>query len=471
MIFWQLQKSKIVNPLSNFKIFLSFLIWRVLIFQFPTYDLELLQENTIPIVDIASRLFKDALVVLLNAWGNLFSSENFAGVINSQMVSYIFLLLTAILLAFFSIFLFQGKKQRAASNKKPFNWQTSFIILGLLAFLLGGIPIWMTNLPVELNFAWDRLTLPFSIGASLLLTAALSIIIKNKRIEIFIISLLVGFSVGHHFLNTQTYIQEWDRVNDFFWQLSNRAPSLKKGTTILTKDFPLTYYSDNSLTAPLNWLYDERNNSTELNYMFYFLDVRLGRRLPALQSNLTIKQPYRSFLFTGSTSDILVLYYSPPSCLHLIDPEIDTYDNRFSKQFKQSFKLSNNNLISMEKSEMPNIFKPPESLTWCYFFQMAELARQNQDWQSILQIADDVFSNDIVPFNSVEYFPFIEAYANTNKWESAVDLSQKVHFSNPSTDPMLCALWQRILQVNSLEGTPTFVHDLFFSTYNCPGIL
>ena len=49
----------------------------------------------------------------------------------------------------------------------------------------------------------------------------------------------------------------------FLWQLSWRIPGLEKGTTVLTNDIPLRYYSDNSLTATAE------------------LDVRAGEPQPA----------------------------------------------------------------------------------------------------------------------------------------------------------------------------------------------
>ena len=484
IIYFYLQKEnrkstepkRIINIwLPYLIIFFTFLVWRIFIFKFPTYEPILFQESStfISLINylfqLVKRVFSDFFTVIFATWGNIFSSSRFSFQSNSYFLYWFFLSIIASLLSWKSIK--NLLKKSNPPSKSTTNWQSHFIVLGIAALILAGIPIWATNLPVQLVFAWDRLTIPFSIGVSLLLTAVLYKLIKNTNINIFIFSIIIGFSVGHHFLNTISFINEWELVNDFFWQMHYRIPTLKKGTTLLTDDFPLTYYSDNSLTAPVNWMYNENNQGEDLKYMFYFLDVRLGTRLPALKSGLIIEQPYRSFSFTGSSSDILVIYYSPPSCLHIIDPVVDFYNPNFSGIFKEAFGLSNFDLITTEYTNMPNIFINQESDSWCYYYQKADLARQFKDWQSILGISDLVLKSGFKPANMVEYFPFIEAYANTSQWEHALELSQKVHFTDSAIDPMLCSLWQRILQSNPINATPQFINDLFFSTYKCAEIL
>ena len=468
------QAKRIINIwLPYLIIFFTFLVWRIFIFKFPTYEPIMFQESSTSLINylfqLAKRVFSDFFTVIFAAWGNIFSSSRFFFQSNSYYKYWIFLSIIASSLSWAS--LKNLLKKSDPSSKSTTNWQIHFIILGIVALILAGIPIWATNLPVQLVFAWDRLTIPFSMGVSLLLTAVLDKLIKHKIIKIFVISIIIGFSVGHHFLNTTSYINEWEMVNDFFWQMHYRIPTLKKGTTLLTDNFPLTYYSDNSLTAPLNWMYDENNQGEELKYMFYFLDVRLGTRLPALKPDLVIEQPFRSFSFTGSSSDILVIFYSPPSCLHIIDPVVDFYNPKFSGVFKEAFGLSNFDLITTESTNMPKIFINQESASWCYYYQKADLARQYKDWHSILGIANLVFKSDLKPADMVEYFPFIEAYANTNQWDYALELSQKVHFTDSTNDPMLCSLWQRILQSNPMKAAPQFILDLFFSTYKCAEIL
>lgn len=455
-------------------VFCIFFVWRSFIFKFPTYQPELLQKSSVSLItlifQISNRIFKDFFTVSIAAWASIFSLEKFSIQTNYYPIPWILLSIITFGLSWSSVLNLINRfpPHRNQSNSR---WYDDFLVIGIFAFLFAGIPIWVTNLPIHLNFAWDRLTLPFSIGVAFLLPALFCRVIKNKKTQIILISILIGFSVGHHFLNSASFTKEWEMVNDFFWQLHYRIPTLAKGTTILTDDFPLTYYSDNSLTAPLNWMYDEDNHSAELNYMFYFLDVRLGTRFPELKSGLTIEQPYRSFSFTGSTTNTLIIYYSPPSCLHIIDPKIDIYNPVFSGVFKDAFSLSNLDLILPQDNGVPKIFNDQSNSSWCFFYQKADLARQYKDWPSIIAIADQVFASDFRPQSPVEYFPFIEAYANSRQWEKALELSQKIYLSDATKDSMLCALWNRILQSIPMSNTPQYIIDLYFSTFKCGEIL
>ena len=59
--------------------------------------------------------------------------------------------------------------------------------------------------------------------------------------------------------------------------MSWRMPALEKGTILISNDLPVTYYSDNSLTGPLNWIYSPPG---EMNVILYFASVRVGKTLP-----------------------------------------------------------------------------------------------------------------------------------------------------------------------------------------------
>ncbi len=109
----------------------------------------------------------------------------------------------------------------------------------------------------------------------------------------------------------------------FLWQLSWSIPGLEKGTTLLTNDIPLRYYSDNTLTAPLNWMYAPENHSLQMDYMLYYPTVRVGLALPTPDRGLPIHQVYRAASFDGSTSQVLALYSSPPGCVHVLDVVLD----------------------------------------------------------------------------------------------------------------------------------------------------
>jgi len=73
------------------------------------------------------------------------------------------------------------------------------------------------------------------------------------------------------------------------------------------------------------------------------------------------------------------------------------------------------------------IFGPEPEHDWCYFYQKAELARQYGDWETIVELGDQVEKNGFTPAVGMEYEPFIEGYAHQGKWETAYLLTKKAN--------------------------------------------
>jgi hypothetical protein len=73
------------------------------------------------------------------------------------------------------------------------------------------------------------------------------------------------------------------------------------------------------------------------------------------------------------------------------------------------------------------------------------LARQSGDWGQVVRIAKTAFALNDYPNDPSERFVFIEGFAHTGDWASAVNYSLQSHRVSPAyVDPMLCRLWRRI---------------------------
>jgi hypothetical protein len=98
-----------------------------------------------------------------------------------------------------------------------------------------------------------------------------------------------------------------------------RIPGLE-GTIMLANDFPVTYYSDNSLTGPLNWIYSPPG---EMNAILYFASFRVGKNLPSVEPGQSHELYYIGPTFYGNTDNILGGDFKPPGCFRVIDPEVE----------------------------------------------------------------------------------------------------------------------------------------------------
>jgi hypothetical protein len=261
---------------------------------------------------------------------------------------------------------------------------------------------------------------------------------------------LIGLSAGVHLRSNLTYVDESDGLRQFLWQLSWRIPGLEKGTTVLTNDIPLHYYSDNSLTAPLNWMYAPDNHSVDMDYMLYYPTVRVGLALSEPKHGLPIVQPYRAAQFEGSTSQLLVLYYAPPGCVHVLDVGLDDSMPNLPASLSAWVPLSRLELIRTDATEaaVPPLYPDEPSHDWCYFYERADLARQRGDWQAVVELGDQAFAVDH-PNDASERLVFVEGYAHVGRWDRAEELSDAALAQNPAVNRMVCHTWDRILRETS----------------------
>ena len=209
-----------------------------------------------------------------------------------------------------------------------------------------------------------------------------------------------------------------------------------------------SFDADNSLSAPLNWIYAPHSSADQIGYVLFYPTNRLNESLPALQSNLPIQYDYIAGRFNGNTSDAVAFYYAPPSCLRLLDPDIDS-DNHFiplESLMREASALSNQDrIVDSSDAKMPDVYGPEPAHGWCYYFEKADLAQQFGNWDQVVSLGDKALKLDDHPNNPVERFVFIEGYAHGGDWERALKLSKESYkVSKEYVGPLLCKLWKRI---------------------------
>jgi hypothetical protein len=317
--------------------------------------------------------------------------------------------------------------------------------LGAVMLLMGGVPYWVTNLPVSLEFPANRALLSFMFGACFLLVGFLELL--PARFRYWVAVLLVSLSAGRHSLWSVDYVREWEAQKNLFWQMVWRAPGLKPNTLVLMNE-ELSYNADNSISAPLNWIYAPDLSGNQIPYVLFYPTNRLGRSLPELKKDVPIRYSYTAGEFNGNTSQAIVFYYDPPACLRLLDPDLDP-DNRLispGSLMREASALSNaDGILAEETAVMPDIYAPEPEHKWCYYFQKADLARQFGDWDEVVRLGDIAFELGDYPNDPVERFVFIEGYAHMGQWRRALELSAESYgVSKEFVGPLLCRLWERI---------------------------
>ena len=439
-----------------------FLVWRIVLTETPRGDVQLfdnLQKNpAAEIFSLLKTILSDIIEGGLIAWLQTF---NFLNLRNFGLTATVLFVLVVLVVGALFIFyllryrttLVETDPGTSGSNiEEVIPWKSGGIIIavGLFSLFIAGWPFWSTELPIGLDFPWDRFTLPMMLGSALFILGILILLTRNNIQRAILVGILIGLAVGLNFQNANNFRREWHSQKTMFWQMSWRAPGIEPNTLLLSSELPFVHFSDNSLTAPLNWIYSPDRLTEQMPYMLYQIESRIGEGLPDLTPGLTIEQDYRAAFFNGSTDQSLVFYYQPPGCLQVLDPEIHSKIPQKPKYMSDAIKLSD---VSLIKNDIDAPAIPPSRILgqepekdWCYYFEKSDLARQNEDWESIVVLGKQAFGleQQLYPVNAPEFIPYIEGYARTGEWTTAASLTKDAFEVNDRMDRILCETWLRL---------------------------
>jgi len=447
---------------------LGFVVWRVFIFKFPTYAPISTEESIIFTYTWWTGILKEVFDVVFAVWGHAIPQLSSQEYSRTFWLAYLGLFFLTSLIIFIVLALRTDKEldEVPALTISDSELGFSTLLISLVGIAFAGLPFWLVDLPIEITGpTFSRFTLAFIPWVAMLIVALLHFmsLIRVRMMPVIatvVVSVLVGGSTSWHLWNANLYRNDWIEVQRFFQQLVRRAPSLAPGTTLLVNDMRfLELYSDNSLTAILNWTFAPEKVSHEMDYMVYYLSVRLGRGLPALEPGLSIAQDYRSLNFSGSTDKLLLVYTKPPGCLRILDDSrLDFIPGALPEDMMAALPLSNLSLIQadVEQRAVPplNLFDVEPINSWCLYFEEADLAGQQGDWERVAELGDLAFSGNDRENETTEVFIFLEGYLRSGRLESALEISDYIsERSQGLFDDKVCNLWQGVAD-DLLGGYP-----------------
>ncbi|MBN2499557.1 MAG: hypothetical protein JXB38_02255 [Anaerolineales bacterium] len=417
--------------------------WRYQVSKTANYDISLLDKlSAAPwetLSQIITTIVGDAYTAGLAIWVKAFSIPAARNLGAGKIGLLLTLVGSGALLAFASLMAFPAEKRKATGQA---------LLLGAAALLVGGLPAWLTGLEIKLAFPGDRLTLPLAFGAALVAAVLLEALVRWRVVWALLVAVIAGLSIGADFQTAVAYQQDWHLQADFFEQLSWRAPGLEPDTAIVSDVLPYVYDKDDSLSGPLNMIYAPDSPSDR--YHILYLDTRLGKAIPALEKGLPITYETHSLQFSGSTDQVLLVYYNPPQCLRILHPVYDVNLHRLPDLLQQALPIATLDPITnapQATSLTPaQIFGTVPETGWCYYFQKADLARQFRDWDEVVHIAQSAFQLNIEPNHASELVPYIQGYAYTGQYDRALDLTKQAAELNtaPAMQRMLCDAWNDI---------------------------
>ena len=454
--FW---KKTILYSLPYLFLSIVYALWRFVWLQLPVEDPyalvtlnQFLQQPLQTTIDLGRIALLDLLQVLIGSWAPVFDLSLKTASQPSTLLSWALSLLVAILVIFF---FFSQKEQAEEKLTASHNhWMPQMFLIGIAIVLVGLLPAWAIGKNVQVDIHANRYAIPAMAGVALLLVVAISWFIQNWERKVIIVGLLIGLAAGFQLREMNNYRWNWKEQSDFYWQLYWRAPKIQENTAIFFEEDPFPTQGLFSTSSAINLVYRNNRISTDLPYWTYAILPRFSQT-EEFPADKHIESSFRSLHFEGNTNDIILTHYNPShgKCWWILSGD-DQFNPYLSAQEREWSEASNLGLISNDSSvPLPNekLFGEEPAHDWCYFYEKAELAVQEEDWQTVVDLGEEVQEMGYQPEQSAssnsprEWMPFILGYGMVNDLDAAFDLTQKNLSLDSKYQPMLCAVWDKIL--------------------------
>ena len=277
------------------------------------------------------------------------------------------------------------------------------LVIGLALTVLGPIPAWITGQSVSQdNPLWSgRLGLASMVGASLVVVALLELLVKEFRYRLLIFVVLIAFSLTWHLRTGNEYRWSWVKQSRFYQQLYWRAPYIQPNTALLSDEEVLPYMGEYPTAFALSTLYPKYDKKIDVPYWFYNAARRFPDKIAELASGFPLTYDFNFGRFNGNSRDSLVINFMPEEnrCLWVLRPE--DADIRILPEFtRQMVYASNLRRIQPAAPQPYSLFTDVfgEALPdWCYYFEKADLARQLQDWNKVVELWGESEQGRVLP--------------------------------------------------------------------------
>ena len=409
---------------------LFFLLWRLVFFKSQRgatdVSLQLGGLFTAPIATMGLwiiSLAKDIVSVLAMAWVVPLSMFAFSMDTRRTFIATGL----GILAVLFTVFgLKQEEKVEVEEQPQGSDWKREAMWLGSAALVFGLIPVVLANREVSFP-SYSRYTLVGSVGAVIMIAAGLYQLASSK-LRITTTSILVMFSILTHYGNGLLHANWAEEYRDFWWQVSWRVPQFGKNTTLVVNIPGFPTEEDYFVWGPVNLIYyPESQNDKVVQPTLYAAVLNQNTVQKVLARERQEYDNRRGIITYKNYRNVLVLSQpSPSSCVHLINGTQPEYSAAESDSIRVIGSFSElEHVLSDETPHTPPklIFGSEPEHGWCYFYESADLARQHQEWELVVELGGQALDRGLEPKDLIEWMPFIEAYALTGEVKRLNDLA------------------------------------------------
>jgi len=428
-------------------ILILFLAWRVFYFRSINHALAVKNWFQTGIFDAVAKnfnyFFRAIMDGTINSWTNPFQLDNYPE--KGLMALVIFSL---VVVMFFLVLFWLDHIQGSNAEKEAMGaWRKQAPLISIISLILAVIPFWSSGLPFDSRFPYDRFLLAMLFGSCLLVVWLFESLGYNEKKTILVISLLVSFGMGYQISNANFYKNIWSMQKRFLWELNWRIPDLVPNTMIQTYQFPETnYWTGQALTAFLNWTYSDEMDGRKIDHLFFIENSGQKIMIRDLRADQPIHIDFRTYTFDGNTSNSIFILFTRDACLRVIDSRVTPPETVIEEYEYPLSGVENSDLtriLNGDGGHIPRqVIGGEPDPGWCYFFEKAELARQEQDYTQVVALFEETRELNLLPLKLTEYYPFIDSYARTSDWSMAYDLTMElIPSASPALNKGLCHIW------------------------------
>lgn len=394
---------------------LIFLFWRIYLFQGSRYTTDIsriksgiLESPLISLINIMRQWFVDVGDIFVSIWTEP-AYQTLSSLRSSDLIYAVLLGIIGIGLLLLFWKTQPSKANPDESDKSEKKWALEVAIIGFLGAVICLIPINIAERDVSFP-AFNRFSFPSAIGVSMTTIAIAAFLLKQKY-QTVLYSILIFTAILTHYTNNDYFAKRWIETQKFWQEWVWRVPGIERGT-MLTGFYTAPIQEGFFIWAPANLIYNfsspEVLIGAEVLNNDTYQDIQMGK---------FFEKDHRSFTFEFSYSDTLV--FSKPttnSCLRFINKnqiELSKFDNPLISLVAPYSNIERITDTSTLNQEMfTNLFGGTDKgINWCYIYEKASLARQFGDWQEIIDLHTLAHQHDLKPFDEIEWFPFLQAYA------------------------------------------------------------
>ncbi len=355
-------------------------------------------------------LFQDSIKITFLAWAVPFHDMVFQLRLRDMLVGLALAIFVALIVAFFSSSL-NGAEE---DQETPYDLKREAWWVGISSVIGGLLPVIVSNRQADFG-GYSRYTLTGAEGGVIVLMVLLSYL-KSVRLRMTLFSALVSIAILTHYANSVNAVAATASIRDFWWQVFWRAPQFKDGTTFVV-DYPQGGIAeDYFIWGPASFIYSPEKQST------IPISVRLSGIVLTQDDVLKIITRHQQATSVGrgnvSVQDFanvtVIAQSTSEGCIRIIDgsnPELSSADAQDMMLVASRSKI--NNVILNQQAPTPpsSIFGVEPQHGWCYYFEKAELARQQENWQMVDKLGDDALTQGFYPSDRIEWMPFLQSYA------------------------------------------------------------